>query len=91
VGQGGWAQVGFDFTKNWSLFAFWGMDDPKDSDVIASKNTRLKNTMYAGMLRWRSGPFAIGAEYMLDSLKTTTSGDQKVNGRQMALSALFTF
>ncbi|HTO77505.1 MAG TPA: hypothetical protein VMQ61_15635 [Thermoanaerobaculia bacterium] len=90
-GQGGWAQVGFDFTKNWSLFGFWGIDDPKDSDVIASKNTRLKNTMYAGMLRWRSGPFALGAEYMLASLKTTTSGDQNVNGRQLALSALFNF
>ena len=90
---GGWAQVGFDFTKNWGVFAFWGMDDPKDSDVLASKNNRLRNEMYVGMLRWRSGPFQIGFEYLHDKLRTgTTTGTiTNTTGRQLALSALYTF
>ena len=91
---GGWAQIGFDMSKNWSLFGFWGVEDPKDSDVIASGNNRLRNSMYAGMLRWKAGPIAIGAEYLYGSLKTiasTASGDQRVNGKQISLSALYNF
>jgi hypothetical protein len=87
---GGWAQIGYDFTKNWSLFGFWGVDDPKDSDVLASNNTRVKNEMYAGLLRWRSGPFALGVEYLYDKL-TTGAAKTKTRGRQLALSALYTF
>ena len=87
---GGWAQVGYDFTKNWSLFGFWGVDDPKDSDVLASNNTRVKNEMYVGMVRWRSGPFAMGIEYLYDKL-TTGAAKVKTRGRQIAMSALYTF
>ena len=92
-GTGGWAQAGFDFTKNWGVFAFWGIDDPKDSDVIASKNNRLRNEMFAGMLRFRSGPIQLGFEYMHDKLRTstTTGGIANTAGRQLALSALYTF
>ncbi len=95
-GTGGWGQIGFDITKNWGIFGFWGMDDPKDSDVIASNNNRLKNIMYAGMLRWRSGPLQFGFEYLHSTLTTgaTTEGEltlTKTKGQQLALSALFTF
>ncbi len=90
--EGGWAQLGFDFTKNWSLFAFWGIDNPKDSDALAAlaNAARLRNIMYAGMLRWKTGPFAIGFEYMHSTL---TAGTEKVEteGRQLALSALYSF
>ncbi|MGE5277536.1 MAG: hypothetical protein ACM3SU_11120 [Acidobacteriota bacterium] len=87
---GGWAQIGFDFTKNWSLFGFWGVEDPKDSDVLASNNTRVKNMMYAGMLRWKAGPFAIGAEYLRSDL-TTGAAKVKTKGTQVSLSALYSF
>jgi hypothetical protein len=92
-GTGGWSQVGFDLTKNWGLFAFWGIDDPKDSDVLASGNNRLRKEMFAGMLRWRSGPLQIGFEYLHDKLRTgTTTGTlSDTTGRQLALSALYTF
>lgn len=90
--QGGWAQVGYDFTEHWSVFGFWGTDDPKDSDALkALQNAaRLKNVMYAGMLRWKSGPFALGLEYLHSKL---TSGAEKVetDGQQLAFSGLFTF
>jgi hypothetical protein len=88
--MGGWAQAGYDFTKNWSLFGFWGIDDPKDSDVLASGNSRLKNEMYAGMLRWKSGPFALGFEWLHDKL-TAGSTATETTGNQVSMSALYSF
>jgi hypothetical protein len=91
-GQGGWAQIGVDFTKNWGIFGFWGIDNPKDSDVLAALGpaARLKNVMFAAMLRWKAGPYALGFEYMHDKL---TSGllANETSGNQLALSALYNF
>jgi hypothetical protein len=89
-GQGGWAQLGFDITKNWGVFGFWGIDDPKNTDVLKSANSRMKNTMYAGMLRWKSGPLAFGFEYIYDKL-LTGAAEVKTTGTQLALSALYNF
>ncbi len=91
-GQGGWAQVGFDLTKNWGIFAFWGIDNPKNSDVLKAVGPagRMENTMYAGMLRWKCGPLAFGFEYMHDQLKTGAL-EVKTSGTQLALSALYNF
>ncbi len=91
-GQGGWAQIGFDITKNWGVFGFWGIDDPKNIDVLRAvgANGRMKNTMYAGMLRWKSGPLAFGFEYMYDKL-LTGAAEVKTGGTQLALSALYNF
>ncbi|HEY3205203.1 MAG TPA: hypothetical protein VGL03_16255 [Thermoanaerobaculia bacterium] len=90
--MGGWAQVGFDIDKNWSLFGFWGIDDPKDKDALAALGTaaRLKNEMYVGMVRWKVGQYALGFEYLHAKL---TSGPDKVKtkGNQVSLSTLFNF
>ena len=90
--DGGWVQIGYDFTPHWGIYGFFGMDDPKDSDVLAAFGdaARLKNVMYSGMLRWRSGPFSVGLEYLHSRL---TSGLDRVqtNGQQLALSGLFNF
>jgi hypothetical protein len=93
-GEGGWAQVGFDITKNWSVFGFWGFEDPKNNDVInavaSDAARRMKNELYAGMLRWKSGPLAFGFEYLYDKLRTGAA-ENKVSGQQLALSALYNF
>jgi len=90
--DGAWAQVGYDFTPHWGLYGFWGFDDPKDSDVLSAFGdaARLKNVMYAGMFRWRSGPFSVGLEYLHAKL---TSGPDRTptNGQQLSLSGLFNF
>ena len=48
-------QVGYDLTKNWGVFAFAGIDDPKDRDVLAARSLqeirKLKNQMCVGLLR----------------------------------------
>jgi len=91
-GQGGWAQIGFDFTKNWSIFGFYGIDDPKNEDVLraVATNPRMKNEMIAGMVRWKSGPLALGFEYLYDKLRTGAL-EVKTSGQQLALSALYNF
>ena len=91
-GQGGWAQVGFDITSNWGIFGFWGIDDPKNSDVLAAVGPagRMKNTMYSGMLRWKCGQLAFGFEYMHDELKVGVV-EAKRTGTQLALSGLYNF
>lgn len=93
--HGGWAQVGMDVTKNWGVFAFWGIDDPKDSDVLAAikKDARLKNVMLAALLRWKSGPVALGLEYMHSDLTSKTADSPRIHtkGQQIALSTLFNF
>ena len=92
--EGGWLQAGYDFTKNWGLFGFWGMDDPKDSDVLAATGSpgtaRLRNEMYAAMFRWHGGPFSLGLEWMHDKLKSGATPIE-TKGNQVAFSALYTF
>lgn len=90
--EGGWAQAGYEFPGGWGIYGFYGMDDPKDGDVIAAITTspRLKNEMYVGMLRWHSGPLAVGLEWMHDKL-TTGPTPVKTKANQVALSALYSF
>jgi hypothetical protein len=42
------------------------------------------------MVRWKSGPLALGFEYMWDRLKTGAL-EVKTSGQQLALSALYNF
>jgi hypothetical protein len=90
--HGGWVQLGFDFTEHWSVFAWGGIDDPKDSDVLAEFGdaARLKNIMYSWLLRWKAGPLAFGLEYLRSTL---TTGPERVHtaGQQIAFSGLYTF
>jgi hypothetical protein len=91
-GKGGWAQVGFNITQNWGIFGWWGIDDPKNNDVLLAvgPNGRMKNMMYAGMLQWKCGPLAIGFEYIYDKLSTGIQ-ETKTTGTQLALSGLYNF
>jgi hypothetical protein len=91
-GQGGWAQVGFNITQNWGIFGFWGIDDPKNIDVLhqVGPNGRMKNEMYVGMLQWKCGPLALGFEYLYDKLRTGAL-ETKTSGQQLALSGLYNF
>jgi hypothetical protein len=91
--MGAWLQVGFDITKNWSIFGFGAVDNPKDADVLAAvapASARLKNEMAAGMVRWKAGPFALGFEFLWSQL-TSGPTELKTTGHQIALSALYSF
>ncbi len=91
-GEGGWAQVGFDLTQNWGIFGFWGIDNPKNSDVLAAVGAagRMENQQYAGMLRWKCGQLAFGFEYIKDNLKVGPTEAARTS-TQLALSGLYNF
>ncbi|HEY3171417.1 MAG TPA: OmpA family protein [Thermoanaerobaculia bacterium] len=90
---GGWAQVGYDFTPNWGVYGFYALDDPKDKDAIRWNGAaaRLKNEIATGMLRWKTGPYAIGFEYLNARLKSGSTTKVKTKGNELALSVLYNF
>jgi len=92
---GGWIQAGYDFTPNWGLFGFYAIDDPNNSDTIRAlaSAARLKNQIYTGMLRWKTGPYALGLEYLHAKLESGANRftPVKTKGNQIALSALYNF
>jgi outer membrane protein OmpA-like peptidoglycan-associated protein len=89
---GGWIQAGYDFTPNWGVYGFYAMDDPDDDDTLRAfaNAARLKNEIFSGMLRWKTGPYALGLEYLRAELETGTAS-VKTKGDQIILSALFNF
>jgi len=63
-GFGAWGQVGFSLSKQTSLWAFGGIDQPKEAEAIAAGFTRLKNVQVAAQVAYKEGPFAIGLELL---------------------------
>lgn len=92
--MGGWGQLGFNFTKELSLWGFAGVDMPNRADALAAGFTRLQNVTTAGLLQYRDGGFAVGAEWF--HFHTTTVapagfGDGALDGNQFMLTGLYFF
>ncbi len=96
-GWGGWVQASMKFNPNWSGHLFYGMDDPKDKDVLDSGNNRIKNEQVAVSTMYSNGPYVFGVEWLYD---TVTHGaynegggiDQsKVSGNQLSFSVWYKF
>jgi outer membrane protein OmpA-like peptidoglycan-associated protein len=89
---GGWIQAGYDFTPNWGVFGFYAIDDPDDDETlrVLANAARLKNQIFTGMLRWKTGPYALGLEYLHAELESGTA-KVKTKGNQVILSALYNF
>ena len=61
--EGGWVQVDIRPGSGWQLGGGYGIDDPKDEDLVVATG-RGRNVTYAGHLIWRlSGGLLFGAEY----------------------------
>lgn len=103
-GWGGWAQAGWAITRQVSVWAFQGVDDPNDHDVArdvvgasATAQGRARNASRAALLRYSVGPYALGAEWMRSATRWTRAGAARpagfdtVRGNQLALSVLYTF
>lgn len=87
---GGWFQVGYNFTKNWSLYGFYGMENPDNKDVLEWGGSRMENTMFNLHLRYAFGPYWFSIEYLHDEVKVGAD-ENKVKGNQIALSWLYKF
>lgn len=92
-GWGAWAQVGIDFTRRWGLWAYYGMDNPDDDDVRASNGDRLTSWLFVPMLRFRSGPYSLGLEWLHNTTDYATGGgaSEERKGNQILLSTRFDF
>jgi hypothetical protein len=92
-GWGAWAQAGIDFTRHWSVWLYYGTDDPDDEDVRAATADRLSSWLFVPMLRYRAGPYSLGLEWLHNktdyALGPAASAERA--GNQIALSARFDF
>lgn len=89
-GWGVQGQVGYDFARNWSVWAFYGIDDPDDDDAGL---LRLDNQIVAAMLRYRVKQYAVGLEWFraMTDHRVGLDGERDVNGNQFALSVRYGF
>jgi hypothetical protein len=110
AGWGGWTQAGYAFSRGISAWFFYGIDNPDDADIRAiiptpadqpglrQRGARLQNQRYTGMLRYTSGPYQIGLEWLRAetdwAVRTFGSPEiqtQRRTGNQMALGVLYSF
>ncbi len=89
---GGWLQIGYNFDPHWSLYGFYGFEDPDNDDVLAwiGDGGRMENQMYNLHLRYAIGQYWFGLEYLHDTVKIGPD-ETEVEGNQIALSWLYKF
>jgi hypothetical protein len=63
-GMGAWGQVGLNFTKALSVWYTLGIDKPSYDDIFATNSPTLRNMNQVGMLRYQTGAFAMGFEWL---------------------------
>lgn len=68
---GAWGQAGFNLTKQLSLWALYGVQEPDEDDAKASRFARLKNETINVQAIYRDGGYALGAEWT--NFKTDTA------------------
>jgi hypothetical protein len=95
--SGGFVQAGYNFTPNWSAYAFYGISKPDANDVIRwmgnGSTGLLKNRQAALSLQYATGAYALGLEWMHDKLDSTTDGIHRktTNGNQVSVSGMYKF
>ena len=92
-GWGAWAQAGLSLSRRWSLWGFAGMDDPEDEDVTEAGGERLRSWLIVPMLRWRSGPYALGFEWLhaRTSFEVPAADEEERIGNQLLFSVRLDF
>ena len=94
---GGYAQLGYKFTPNWSANFIYATSMPNERDVVNwlgnGSTGLLKSRQPAANVQYTIGPFAYSLEYIHDILDTTTNGTNRstTSGNQVNLSAMYKF
>ena len=89
-GMGAWAQAGYDFTPHWSIWVFYGLDQPNNSKFSTETGANLLRQLnHDGdfLVRYRAGRYAIGLEYFRAVTRWSTG---ITNADQYAISVLHT-
>lgn len=94
---GGFAQASYNFTKNWSVNAFYAYQKSDTDDVIRwlgnGSTGLLKNRQAALSVQYASGAYQLGLEWLHDNLDSTSDGiaRKSTSGNQLSVNALYTF
>ena len=94
---GYWAQLGYNITKEFSLWAFYGEQKPKEADAILAAETRLGNKTTNVIAMYRDGGYGFSGEWIHfeDKVGTIAGGkvasSLNVNSNQYMLSANYFF
>ncbi|WEN15525.1 hypothetical protein PY254_02270 [Rhodanobacter sp. AS-Z3] len=94
---GGYAQAGYRFTPNWSLYVLHAWNKPDKNDVVDwlgnGATGLLRNSQTALSLQYAAGSYELGIEWLRDTLDSTSNGiDRKsTTGSQLSISALYHF
>ena len=89
-GWGAWAQAGYDFTPHWSVWAFYGGEQPdanrfrRDTGLTLA---RQQSHVSSALVRFRAGRYALGLEYFRADTRWLTGPR---TAEQYALSATYT-
>jgi len=94
---GGYVQVGYSFTPNWTAYAFYSAARPDKQDVITwmghGSSGLLRNNQSALSLQYTAGAYDLSMEWMHDKLDSTSDGVTRktTSGNQVSLNALYHF
>ena len=96
---GFWLQAGYNFTKGWGAFVFYGVENVnKDQAEAIFATPRLSQNLLDVMLRYETGPYGLGLELLKSKLTTgsfneagTVFNETSLNGTQVAVSMLYHF
>ncbi|MGI8844038.1 MAG: hypothetical protein ACR2HZ_10085 [Gemmatimonadaceae bacterium] len=91
-GWGAWAQAGLELSSRWSIWLYYGRDDPQDDDLPAD-NSRLQSALLVPMLRFKVGPYSTGIEWLQSWVDYRTAGGGVVerSGSSVLYSVRFDF
>ena len=88
-GWGAWGQLGYTLNPKWSLWAYYGTENPDDADVTAAGGTRVRSWLAVPMLRYKVGPYSMGLEWLHN--ETLLANGNNLEGNQVLLSARYDF
>ena len=103
---GGWAQAGYAFESGWGIYGFYGTEKVNKDDLVTLltaqgnnvSGNRYKNNTYDIMVKYATGPFEIGVEYLHSKMTFITfpapffeTTENTYDGTQIALSTLYKF
>ncbi|MGE5803116.1 MAG: hypothetical protein ACM358_12765 [Gemmatimonadota bacterium] len=103
-GWGAWTQLGYTLNPKWSVWGFVGTERPDEADItnnavtdangaaIALDARRFKSWLVVPMIRYKSGAYALGLEWLHNEVQVGPAANNKYrSGNQVALSARYDF